>query len=91
MKKEIDKELLTICAEIAEYNRTVEEWKAFESGDMFQSKNYCGGFEAEDEAFWFSYYDEKNENKEYYFKLTLDDVEHVIKGQLRNIELLSTD
>lgn len=40
MKKEIDKELLTICTEIAECNRTVEEWKAFESGDMFQSKNY---------------------------------------------------
>ena len=58
---------------------------------MFQSKNYCGGFKAEDDAFWFSYYDEMNGNKEYYFKLTLDDIACAIKGQLKNIELLSTD
>ena len=36
-----------------------------------------------------SYYDGNNGNKEYYFRLTLDDIMRILKGQVRNIKLLN--
>lgn len=85
MKKEIDKELLEICNEIFSFGKTLAEWKEIESCDMFQTEHYCGGFEAEECAFWFSFYD--NKNKEYYFKLTLENVSDVLSEKLSFIEL----
>jgi hypothetical protein len=88
MQKEIDEELYKICEEISSLRKSVEEWKEIESSDMFQSAHYYGGFEADEEAFWFSFYDEKN--NEYYFRLTLEDVNSVLNRQLSSINIRET-
>ena len=83
MLKKIDEELLKICSEIASINKTVDEWSQIESGDMFQTKHYCGGFEADENSFWFSYYDD--DNNEYYLQLTLKDVEDILNEKKNSI------
>lgn len=42
-----------------------------ESSDMFQTKNFCGGFDAIENEFCFSYY---NDDKEFWFQLSLNDI-----------------
>ena len=39
---------------------SIGKWAKKESSDEFQTKNYCGGFDATENEFCFSYY---NENK----------------------------
>src|SRR5882724_1766754 len=69
----IDEEFRAICREIRSQNLTIIRWRQIESDDMFQSKSYCGGFEACDDAFCFSYYD--STGQEFWFQLTLQEVE----------------
>lgn len=85
MEKAIDDELLEICKEIKKMNYSLNKWKEIESCDMFQTEHYCGGFEADDEAFWFSYFDDSR--KEYYFRLTLDDIMCITQKKLNTIIL----
>jgi len=63
MKLIIDSEFASICKEIIKENKTNLEWSSIESSDMFQTKNYNGGYDATENAFCFSHY--KN-NKEYW-------------------------
>jgi hypothetical protein len=86
MLKETDHELLLICDQIAEHNKPLEEWKKIESCDQFQTDHYCGGFESDEDAFWFSYYDDKG--KEYYFKLTIDDAQNIAANKFGYIDLI---
>ena len=46
----VDDELRGIAREIVDQHWTIQDWAAHESGDWFQTPNYCGGFEAEDES-----------------------------------------
>ena len=88
MQRKIDEELRKICEEISSFEKSIEEWRKIESCDMFQTKHYCGGFEAEEDAFWFSFYDSKD--KEYYFKLTLENVNDILSEKLSFVELRPT-
>lgn len=79
MELSIDSEFRTLCREIASENRSEEEWAEIESDDMFQSENYAGGFDSTEEAFCFSYY--AQDKQEYWFQLTLSEVQVIAAGE----------
>jgi hypothetical protein len=83
MKLKIDNELRNICQEILDEDKTEEEWKEIPSGDMFQSKQYCGGYE--ENGFWFSYFNDSN--REYWFRIALTDISKIISGEITEIDI----
>ena len=85
MELTIDSEFRSICQEIVAENQTEEEWAEVESDDMFQSENYVGGFDADEEAFCFSYY--APDGQEYWFQFTLDEAKAVTAGETPVIEI----
>ncbi len=84
MEIKISEEFIDICKEIHEENKSKEGWAETESDDMFQTENYCGGYDADEEAFCFSFYD--NNGSEYWFQLNLDEIEKVIGGTLNALD-----
>ena len=76
----IDDELINLCKMIKSENKTLEEWLQIESDDMFQSINYCGGFDGIEQEFCFSYY--SGEGKEWWFQFSLFDIEEIISGKI---------
>ncbi|CAN0197937.1 unnamed protein product [Discosporangium mesarthrocarpum] len=85
MKHKIEPELLEICKEILIEDKTLAEWSEIECGDWFQTENYIGGFEAEEQEFTFSYYDE--EGKEFWFQINMEQVTGITNGQIKEIDL----
>ncbi|HSF38252.1 MAG TPA: hypothetical protein VLT87_00580 [Thermoanaerobaculia bacterium] len=81
----IDPEFRALCREIAGENRSEEEWAEIESDDMFQSESYEGGFDATEEAFCFSRH--ADDGQEYWFQLTLSEVQAIAAGEERVIEM----
>ncbi len=73
-----DDELRKICSQIVDAQRSEKQWAEIESDDMFQSPNYSGGFDADENEFCFSLY---RAGKELWFQLTLDEATKVAKGQ----------
>ena len=67
-----DNEFHTLCQEILAQNLSVIQWRQIESDDVFQSKSYCGGFDADEDAFCFSFYDPVDQ--EFWFQVTLQEV-----------------
>ncbi|HEV8262860.1 MAG TPA: hypothetical protein VGQ19_19155 [Burkholderiales bacterium] len=84
MKLTIDDHFREIAQSILAEGRSDEEWSEIESDDMFQSGPYVGGYEATEAAFTFSYYDD--DQKEYWFQLTLDEMKDVAEGKRTTIE-----
>jgi hypothetical protein len=78
IKLKIDSELFSVFQEIKSLNLDLKNWSLIESSDQFQTSNYCGGFDATENEFTFSYFDE-NKN-EYWFQLTLNDIEKIVEG-----------
>lgn len=72
MKIKMDEELRGIFQDILDQGKNHEDWALLESSDMFQTNHYCGGYDATEEAFCFSYYTE--EGKEFWFQLSLEDM-----------------
>jgi len=68
----VDSELLSIVAEIISMNLTLEDWNKQESSDQFQSEHYVGGYDSDEEAFCFSYYNKDNE--EFWFDIAYKDL-----------------
>ena len=85
----IDDELRKICQEIKKMNKSHNEWNQIESSDMFQSEKYCGGFDAIEQEFCFSYYDE--DNIEYWFAFSLNDLDSIIAGKLKYLDLVKAE
>lgn len=85
MRMPINGDLRAICREIVAEGKSESEWSEIESTDMFQTPSVHGGFEALELAFCFSLYTE--ENQEYWFDLTLDQVEAVVRRDLDEIEV----
>lgn len=84
---EVDDELRGIAKEIIEQNRTIQEWAAHESGDWFQTPNYCGGYEAENEnegEFAFAKYPATE--KEFWLSFDLKDVNGIADGSTRTVQ-----
>jgi hypothetical protein len=79
-----DDEFLAICREIVMTDHSDEQWAEIESDDMFQTDSYCGGYDATEEAFTFSYY--APDGEEYWFQLTLADIRALAAGQPMSIE-----
>ena len=79
----VNNEFIKICEEILAYNRNESEWAEYDISDMFQTENYCGGFETIENEFTFSYYEDQNE---YWFQLTLDDIKNIANGKITEIE-----
>jgi hypothetical protein len=78
MQLAVDAELRALCREIVGENRSEEEWAEVESDDMFESESYEGGFDATEQAFCFGHFDQEGE--EYWFQLTLSEVQAIAQG-----------
>jgi hypothetical protein len=89
MQIRIDQEFIMLCEQILKEGRSLEEWREFESDDMFQSARYTGGFDAIEDAFCFSYYD--SGGGEFWFQLTPAQISEIVAGNLKAIEVRSAE
>lgn len=83
MNVPIDQELVNIAKEIVAAGLSLGEWVERESDDEFQSSQYCGGFDADEQEFCFSYYCERGE---IWFQLSLDEVFSIAEGKEVDIQ-----
>lgn len=74
----ITKELISICNQINDKEYSVEQWGDIESCDMFQTERFCGGFDADESEFCFSYY--TDEGNEYWFQFSLMTAIGIVNG-----------
>ncbi len=82
----IDDELRSIAQEIVDQKWSIEEWAARESGDWFQTANYCGGFEAEgahDGAFAFAKF--PTTPNEFWLCFTYEDATGIANGAIDKV------
>lgn len=77
-------ELRAIFQQIVDERKTEDQWSEIESDDMFQSSSFDGGFDATERAFCFSYYD--SGGNEFWFQLTLAEIEDVLAGRRTIVE-----
>ena len=87
IKHEIDAEFISICQDILKEDLDLEEWGLIESCDQFQTVNYCGGFDATENEFTFSFFDKKRD--EYWFQLPLTDISKVARGIITEVQMKS--
>lgn len=85
----INTEFLSICKQIQKENLDIENWCLVESSDQFQTNDFCGGFDATEEEFCFSYYDENR--IEYWFQFPLTDVDKFVNGEIEEIEIRNVE
>jgi hypothetical protein len=84
MKIKVEEEFLKICRKILKMQLNLEEWSMCESDDAFQSEHFEGGFDATEKAFCFSYYEP--DGKEFWFQLTLEEIDKLLKGKIKVLE-----
>jgi hypothetical protein len=84
MRLKPDDELLALFHSVLAEGRTPEEWRERESDDEFQSPHYVGGYDADEDAFCFSRYDE---GEEWWFQVTLEEVRSFAAGEEPTLEL----
>lgn len=89
MKIAVDNEFLSICKNIIQENKDIEDWRLVEADDYFISENYEGGFDATEDAFCFSYYDFNKQ--EWWFQLTLEEVDQVLTREMKEILIRPRD
>ncbi|GAA3647291.1 hypothetical protein [Flavivirga jejuensis] len=85
----LEKEFKLIAESILNENKSLDEWSEIESDDMFQEGKYVGGFEAIEKEFCFSLYEDDGE--EYWFQLSIDEIEKFLKGKLIDVEIRKAD
>ena len=83
MMLSVEPELKQICVKIVAQRWSEQEWALREADDWFQTERYEGGYDATEEAFCFSYY--APDSKEYWFQVTLAEVEDIVAGSVRNV------
>ena len=73
-----------------EFDLNLEQWAEIESDDMFQNEKYCGGFDYDDAGgeFWFRLFEGDDE---YWFSLTLDEVQAGLAGDKNSIDVEPAD
>ena len=89
MKIAVTPELESMFCRILEENRSQDEWVQVESDDTFQSEHFCGGFDATERAFCFSLY--SDDDKEYWFQLTLDEMRSLLEHPSSELEVRPAD
>ena len=67
----------------------MESWCLVESSDQFQTDEFCGGFDATEEEFCFSYYDQNE--IEYWFQFPLTDIDRFVNGEIKEIEIRKSE
>ena len=82
---EVDQEFMEICQHILGENKSFEEWDEIESDDMFQSQKYCGGYDATEQVFTFSYFE--SSGKEWWFQVSYEDIASVCNRGLKYLDL----
>ena len=82
---EADDDLKAICREIVAEDKSLDEWDRIESCDMFQRGPYCGGFDAIEQEFLFSFYEPTG--KEYWFGFSLEIAEKIACGDQYFLDL----
>ena len=85
MKLIANNELLEIFNDILNRKLTLTQWSEIESCDEFQTDNFCGGFDATEMEFCFSYYD-KNKT-EYWFQKSMNEIKEIISGKVTEFEI----
>jgi hypothetical protein len=75
----VDELFYQICKQIISEDKSLQEWAVSESDDMFQNERYCGGFDADEMMFCFSFYND--DNKEYWFQVSYDDIRDIVSGK----------
>ena len=85
MKLTVTKEFLEISREIENRKLTLSQWREIESSDDFQTKNYCGGFDATEDEFTFSYYNP--DGTEYWFQLSLSKIIEINNRVVTEIDI----
>ena len=89
MQRAPDEELKRLCREIVASPRSLEEWRETESDDEFQSANYVGGYDADEDAFFFAYYDDSN--TQWWLRLTMAEAGQIADGGGSVIDLHPDD
>jgi len=85
MKLIANNELLEIFNDILNRKLTLTQWSEIESCDEFQTDNFCGGFDATEMEFCFSYYD-KNKT-EYWFQKSMNEIKEIISRKVTEFEI----
>ena len=75
----IEEELKGICKDILAENKSEQQWAEIESDDMFQTAMFCGGYDADENEFCFSYF--SSDDNEYWFQISLSDVTDIASGR----------
>jgi len=88
MKHIIDETLISIFKSILGEGRSLDEWAEVESDDMFQKEPYIGGYDADEEAFCFSYFGGKSE---YWFQVTMSEILSMVDGHIKEVVLTEAD
>jgi len=83
MVHEVDDDFIAICRSIVAEGFDEDQWAERESDDWFQVADYCGGFDADERAFCFSY--EPAQGAEVWFQLSLAEVDRVLSGELDSL------
>jgi len=76
--------LRSVCRDIRSESKSDDEWSLIESDDMFQRDGIEGGYDADERAFCFSTW---IGGSEYWFQLTLADVEKILDYELDQIKV----
>ena len=84
MQIPVDDELRSICLSIVAEGLTLDRWSQIESDDMFQSPSFCGGFDATEREFLFSWY--ASDSNEYWFGLSMVEVNEIADGESPEIQ-----
>ncbi|MCA8958975.1 MAG: hypothetical protein KDC38_00620 [Planctomycetes bacterium] len=67
----VDDELRGICRDILSRGSEEASWLAGSHSDTFQTEAFCGGFDAEERAFCFSWY--RPDGVEVWFEFSLEE------------------
>mgnify|MGYP000414200396 CR=1 FL=1 len=81
-------DFLLLCERIIAKNICLDQWMEIPSSDMFQKGSYVGGFDDNEQEFTFSYYIGKDE---YWFQVSLEDIERIRSGEITEIEARPAD
>jgi hypothetical protein len=80
-----DAEFIAVCRQIVDHGWADEDWAERESDDWFQTPSFCGGYDADERAFCFSYYDASG--SEWWFQVRLLEALGISAGERLVIEL----
>ena len=78
MEIPLTKEFESICGEIKSKSYSIDQWAEIESDDMFQAGDFCGGFDADEKEFCFSFHHQSG--TEYWFQFDLSVAVNIANG-----------